>query len=172
MLLKDFIRELQDIYFEEVRASGAEPEIFIDLFRQSDSVGNFEYCGLAADINVQTSGKTRKIVISAIDIDDTQISDFAEMQEEPPKLDVKTEISLLKDYPRVKAIIESTWGTEKGRHYLNGLIIDDRPFRENSKVQGFPKHIYTTLNNLLTLHDETYPKYVPETKLWDINNGA
>lgn len=170
MLLKDLIRELQDLYFEEVRANvGSEPEVYVDLFRQSDSVGNFEYCGLSKDINIQSSGKSRKIVISAIEVDDTHISAFGDL-EEKPKLDFKTEILLLADYPRVKATIESTWGTNKCRQYIHGLLIDDRPGRENSKVQGFPKQVYIVLNNLISIHDEAYPQFVPKSKVWDINN--
>lgn len=171
MLLKELIRDLQDLYFHEVKANpGSEPEIYVDLFRQSDSSGNFQYSGLSKDINIQSPGNSRRIIISAIEVDDTHISGFGDIEDEvKPKLDFKTEILLLVDYPRVKATIESTWGTIKCRQYIHGLLIDDRPGRQNSKVQGFPKKVYDALTNILSLHDSAYPQYVPRSKLWDID---
>lgn len=175
MLLKELITELLEVYLQEVKKSkGQEPEILIDLFRQTDSAGNFQYCGVSKDIHIQESSKSKKLVISAIDDEDTHTSGFGFLQEVPEtentKLDVKTEIAFLVDFPRVKEKIEATWGTLAGRQYLYGLILDDRPGRQNSKVKGFPPNIYAVLINLLALHDEAYPYYVPAVKTWDINN--
>jgi hypothetical protein len=80
--------------------------------------------------------------------------------------DVGYHISLLEKYSRVKASIESMWGTERCRKYLVGLVIDDRD-RPNSKVQGFSPEVLTTLSTLLELHDKFYPQHKPKQNLWD-----
>jgi hypothetical protein len=61
--------------------------------------------------------------------------------------DCKQLLSLLDQYPRVRNNIADSWGTEKGRKVIVGLLVDDRN-RHNNKVQGFPAKIYAVLNAL------------------------
>lgn len=84
-----------------------------------------------------------------------------------PRKDVKHYLSCLSDFPRVKSNIETMWGTEQGRKYIYGLIIDNRT-RDNNKVQGFPNSVISAINSLLELHDEFYPKCQPPTNIWDV----
>jgi len=96
---------------------------------------------------------------------DTEPGEFAD----PERLrkNLKHQLKQLEQYPRVQQNIATTWGTERGRPVLVGLIVDNRD-RPNSKVQGFPAEIYTVLNNLLELHDENFSQYKPRLQPWDI----
>ena len=96
---------------------------------------------------------------------DTEIGEFTD----PDRLrkNLKHQFNQLNQYPRVQQNIMTTWGTERGRGVLMGLIVDDRN-RPNHNVQGFPAEIYTSLNNLLEIHDDKFPQYKPKQQLWDI----
>lgn len=84
----------------------------------------------------------------------------------PIKKDIRYCLDCLKDYSRIKANIESMWGTNQGRKYIFGLIVDDRD-RPNSKVSGFPATVIEAINILLELHDEFYPAHKPPVSVWD-----
>ena len=164
MLLRDLIRKLQELYFEELRNNpdGEEPEIVVDVFRQTDNYGNFQYSGTSDDVELHPSGKSNMFVISGFQVDDTQISGFSDLLEDDTgsfglDSEVKYQLSLLTGFSRIKNIIESTWGSTRCRKYLYGLIIDDRPGRDKSKVKGFPPQTYAAISNLFALHDERYP---------------
>lgn len=75
-------------------------------------------------------------------------------------------LSVLDSHPRIKANIESLWGTSRGRKYLTGLILDDRG-RDMSKVQGFSKPVLAALNALLDIHDRNKPDLRPSPTIWD-----
>ncbi len=82
--------------------------------------------------------------------------------------DVKYQISLLKDFPRVQSMLERVWGTKRGRDYIHGLVLDSREDRYHSKVQGFPEHVYETIANLLAIHDGLFPEHKPPQQPWDV----
>lgn len=104
------------------------------------------------------------------DVDDFQATvpqnpqDFAAVDR---TTDFRYQISLLSDYPRVKASIESLWGSARCREYLFGLVIDNRPGRYNSRVKGFPPIVYEAVNNLCAIHDNAFPKHIPKYGVWD-----
>lgn len=169
MLLKDLITYLQELYFTESKLSSSEPEIVIHAYRQVDSLGNYEYSGTSRNINIETQGRNKPLVISYNDDFDSTLSPIPDdMQEEDPKMTFKYQIELLSDFPRVQANISSLWGTARGRECICGLLIDDRPGRDNSKVKGFPPEVYVTINNLLLIHDKIFPKLIPPTSPWDV----
>lgn len=166
MLLRDFITELQELHEQEIKLNSVEPEVVIHTYRQTDSIGNFEYSGTSTKIIIEPQGKNKPVVIYGED--DFEETDPMSLVDFDLKNDFRYQIEIISAYPRVKANIESLWGTQKGRDYILGLAIDDRPGRENSKVKGFPPEIYETINNLMVMHDRTFPKFVPPTKPWDI----
>lgn len=169
MLLKDLIEELQELRERELKLTSVEPEIVIHMYRQVDSIGNFEYNGTSRNIIVDASGKNKPFVLSGEDDFETTASPLPEdMMEVDSKFDFRYQISLMSDFPRVKANIESLWGTQRGRDCIVGLVVDDRPGRYNSRVKGFPPEIYTCINNLLAIHDRIFPKFIPPTHPWDV----
>lgn len=105
------------------------------------------------------------MVSVVINWQDTEPGEYADP--ERVKLNLTHQLNQLDEYPRVKANVASTWGTQRGRTVLVGLLVDDRD-RCNSRVQGFPEHIYITLDALLELHDLRFPQYKPKDLLWDI----
>lgn len=165
MLLRDLIRKLQELYFEELRNNPDEPEVVVDVFRQTDNYGNFQYSGTSEDVELHPSGKSNVFVISGFQVDDTQISGFSDLLEDDVgsfgiDAEVKYQLSLLTNFSRIKNIIESTWGSARGRKYLHGLIIDDRPGRDKTKAKGFPAQTYAAISNLFALHDDRFPEYI------------
>lgn len=95
---------------------------------------------------------------------DTEPGEFS--SDETKRKSYRYQLALLDQYPRVRANIASTWGTQRGRSVLTGLIIDDRA-RHNHKVQGFPVHILLVLNALLDIHDNRFPQHKPKAEMWD-----
>lgn len=166
MLLKDFIRKLQEVYWDELKNNpDEEPTIVVDVFRQTDNYGNFQYSGTTEDILLHPSGKSSITVISGFQIDDTHISGFSDLiEDDDPSFgldhEVKYQLSLLTTFSRIKNTIESTWGSSKCRKYLWGLIIDDRPGRDKEKAKGFPPQVYAAITNLYSLHDERFPSLI------------
>jgi hypothetical protein len=167
MLLRDLIRKLQDLYFEGLRnnPNNDEPEIVVDVFRQTDNYGNFQYSGTSEEIDLHQSGKAGVFVISGFQVDDTQISGFSDLIEDDASTfgidhDVKHQLSLLSNFTRIKENIQATWGSDRCRKYLHGLLVDDRPGRDKTKVKGFPAQTYAAISNLYAIHDERFPQYI------------
>lgn len=71
-------------------------------------------------------------------------------------------IARLEKFPHIKSKVEFQWGSKECRLYLHSLTVADRPNR-----QGFPFEIVTTIYDLIQLHDEEFPKFIPNQGIWD-----
>jgi hypothetical protein len=72
-------------------------------------------------------------------------------------------IDKLDQFPHIKRRLEFQWGSKECRLYLHSLTIADRPNR-----RGFPFEIVTTIYDLLELHDDEFPKFIPKLGVWDL----
>jgi len=66
-------------------------------------------------------------------------------------------------FPHIKSKLEWMWGTKECRKYLLSLKISDRP------RNGFPFAILIAIDDLIELHDITYPQWRPIDTVWDNN---
>ena len=169
MLLKDLIKQLQELYLEEIKhkAGTYEPEILIDNFKQKD-MNNFERDGYSSKISIHSSVDGTKRIISCFDSDPADIDKYINFNSPNDKKDnVKYQISLLNKFPKTRSKIESLWGTFKGREYINGLVVGSINHDDHNLFLHFPSDIYLTLNNILELHDKVYPAFKPISLIWD-----
>lgn len=58
MLIKDLIKRLEDLYYtydDEYKHHMGEPEIMVDIFRETDTPHKFEYAGFSPFIHIDKS---------------------------------------------------------------------------------------------------------------------
>jgi hypothetical protein len=80
----------------------------------------------------------------------------------------KTFVELLDsigEYTNVKNKIELTWGTREGRAYLDDLCLDTRC--EAIPRQGFKFDALLAIEDMLELHDKTFPQFKLSGDLWN-----
>jgi hypothetical protein len=69
----------------------------------------------------------------------------------------------LSKYPHVQTRLDIMWGTKECRDYLYQLIVPDRDGRA-----GFPVEDLDVINDIMRLHDQYYPQYIPNPMGWDV----
>lgn len=69
----------------------------------------------------------------------------------------------IRDFQHIAKRVERQWGTRGCRDYLHELTVEDR---SRPPRKGFPLDVLDALVDLMYLHDEFYPNYVPTVYNW------
>ena len=79
-------------------------------------------------------------------------------------MDYKSLHSKLGSFPHIQRKLDLVWGTEFGRPYLFELLHPERIGRK-----GFPFDVLLAVQDLLELHDQTFPHFKPRDATWDFD---
>ncbi len=75
-------------------------------------------------------------------------------------------IAAISQYTNVKNKIEINWGTRFCREYLDDLCLDTRC--DVVPRQGFQFESLLAIEDLLDLHDKTFPQFILRKDTWDL----